>query len=713
MPKRRIAVITAKADNSEQKAILSGITDAALLLNCDIVVFTNIYNHWIIDEFLNFENIIYDFFAPELFDGVIITCEAYMDLSMIDSVIEKIRNSGIPAVAVGKEISGFYSVLSDDAADMELITEHLITIHGIRDIDILTGRNDDPTALQRLSGCLKAFEKHGIPFDESKVYYGNFWNNTGEELASRYLSGELPLPQAVICTNDYMAYGLCDVLTAGGVAIPDRVSVTGYDCTDSRIYYYPFLTTYRRNRHKMGIDAMKLLFPDENIPYHDDDNLIYGNTCSCGVNRSQLSDEIRSARIGMNRTVAISVAQLTDRLTLCRTLAEYTSVIKEFFYLLHDAEKLYLCLDKAWNTAAYEGEDFMCFAIDESSCDSPVMFHNDVLLPALTEEHERPIIYYFTPLHFQTRLFGYIVLRYNAPHSYDSGLRDWSKIAANALEFLRMKNDIHYLRQCLRDSTLYDSLTGFYNLRELRKIMAAVDYKDNSLYAVKLSFSTDQELFRGEDYRSDIISAVAGTIKQAGVNHEIFCRAKDDLFLILSKNSDRLFFDRLKAMIHHCLIGRYDETVVSVAYAVKSNVDDSALTSICETAERLALEMSDKIRERSTQTHYKALLQIRSSIHSSPKSVPGTMELSKRLCVSDGYFRTIYRKCFGVSYNQDCIDARIMLARYLLSTTAMSIYAISVKCGYTDEKYFARQFRQYVNCSPSEYRNKYYSPLKS
>ncbi len=709
MSKRRIAVITAKADDSEQKAILGGIVDAAFSLDCDVAIFSNINNHWVIDEFLNFENVIYDFFVPELFDGVIVTCEAYRDLSMIDGVLEKIRNSDIPAVAVGGEISGFLSVLSDDASEIEQIVEHLITVHGFRDIDILTGRGKDPVAALRLSACLKAFEKHGIPIDKSKIHHGNFWNNTGEELARRYLSGELPMPQAVVCTNDYMAYGLCDVLTAGGVAIPDTISITGYDCTDSRIYYYPFLTTYRRNRRKMGIDAVKKLFPEENILLDDDnDNLILGNTCSCGVNSEQLSNEIRSMRFNKDRTVTISVAQLTDRLTLCRTLSEYTCVLRDFFYLLHDASKLYLCLDTAWNSSAYEGEDFLCCAIDQASCDAPVTFHNNVLLPALSEEHTRPMVYYFNPLHFQTRLYGYTVLRCNTAHSYDSSLRDWNKIAANALEFLRMKNDIHYLKQCLRDSTLYDSLTGFYNLREFREIITAVDNEVNSLYAVKLSFSTDEELFRGENYRSDIISVIASAIKRAGVNHEIYCRAKDDLFLILSKNSDALFFDRLKAMIHHSIISKYDETVVSVTYSAHSNVSDSELVDICEKVEHLALEASDEIRERNSLTYYKALLQIRNSIHSSPKNTPDTLELSKRLCVSEGYFKSIYKKCFGVSYNQDCIDARIMLARYLLCTTAMSIYAIAISCGYTDEKYFARQFRQCVGYSPSSYRGKVY-----
>ena len=46
-----------------------------------MVVFSNIYNHWIRDEFLNFENVIYDFFDPSGFDGVIVTAEAFLDIS--------------------------------------------------------------------------------------------------------------------------------------------------------------------------------------------------------------------------------------------------------------------------------------------------------------------------------------------------------------------------------------------------------------------------------------------------------------------------------------------------------------------------------------------------------------------------------------------------------------------------------------------------------
>ena len=41
-----------------------------------------------------------------------------------------------------------------------------------------------------------------------------------------------------------------------------------------------------------------------------------------------------------------------------------------------------------------------------------------------------------------------------------------------------------------------------------------------------------------------------------------------------------------------------------------------------------------------------------------------------------------------------------MKACYLLITTAMSIYAVAVNCGYKDEKFFARQFGEFKGCSP-------------
>ena len=90
-----------------------------------------------------------------------------------------------------------------------------------------------------------------------------------------------------------------------------------------------------------------------------------------------------------------------------------------------------------------------------------------------------------------------------------------------------------------------------------------------------------------------------------------------------------------------------------------------------------------------------------------PEKQPSLSQLSKQLCVSQGYFRSVYRQCFGISYNKDCINARLMKARYLLLTTAVSVYGAAVSCGYSDEKYFARIFGKNTGCSPMEYRKRF------
>ncbi len=470
MSRKRIAVITARADDGEQGEILLGITEAAMSLGVDTAVFSNIYNHWITDEILNYENIIYDLFTPEVFDGVIITAEAFRDFSVQDGVVEKIRKSGITAVVIGRELAGFTTVNSNDGADMEQIAEHLISVHHFTDIDILTGGENDPSSRQRLGGCIRAFERNGIKIKKNKIHYGNHWTDSGEALAQRYIKKEIPLPEAVICTNDYMAYGLCDALVKKDIKIPETLSVTGYDYIGGRIFHYPFITTYKRGRREMGIEAVNIILQAE-YAAEEGVRFIGGDTCSCGTDSSQLAAEITGERINQHRIIGESTAQFASRLTVCRTLAEYISVLGEFSFLLKPFGELRVCLDTEWNGAEYGGKEFLCCKISDD-CESLTPERISGVLPSiLTKKNEKPMVFYFSPLVFQTRLFGYTVIAYDRPSVYDFRLRDWQKNAGNALEFLRMKNDIHYLSECQRVSPLYDSLTGFYNLGKFRNIL--------------------------------------------------------------------------------------------------------------------------------------------------------------------------------------------------------------------------------------------------
>lgn len=704
--RRRIAVITARADASEQRDILYGISEAAFRKDTDVVVYSNIYNHWQDDDLLNYENIIYSLFEPDLFDGVIVTAEAFRDITIINDAIDKIRAAKIPAIVIDGKIDGFKSVYSDDETDLEKMTEHLITVHGFTDIDILTGSRDNATSQRRLNGCKRAFGKHGISLDNIRVYYGNFWNDSGEELARRYLSGEIPRPQAVICTNDSMAFGLCDVLSEAGVDIPGELTVTGYDQTGGdhtagRIYHYPLLTTYRRNRRKMGRDAVVAILGGSPIQ-DNSDRFVSGNTCSCGICRSQLLDELIAEKIDQYHTVMSTVAQFSGRLTTSRTLEEYTGAVSEFFYLLHGADRLFLCLDSTWNSERFNGDEFLCCAIGNEYSEPPIKFSSgETPVPFITE-HDSPVIFYVNPVCFQTRLYGYTVLEYNRPASYDFSFRDWNKTVADTLEFLRMKNDIHYLTQCQRQSALYDSLTGFYNLREFESIVEEAGH-NFCIQAVKLSFPDGGEYLFGENYRSDIIAETASSIKRVCAQHEICCRTDDNTFLILFKRENGMFPEKLKISLHNEVYSRHDERQVIITY----HSSDNTLVGELRSAVSLNAERDvGLISERRRLPHYNELADIRNRIISVPNKMPKLSEVSRQMCVSEGHFRLIYRQCFDVSYNRDCINSRVMKACYLLYSTAMSIYATAVSCGYDDEKFFSRQFRQVTGFSPAEYRKK-------
>ena len=153
--RRRIAVITARADASEQRDILYGIFEAAFREDTDVVVYSNIYNHWQDDNLLNYENIIYSLIEPDLFDGVIVTAEAFRDIKIINDTIDKIRAAKIPAIVIDGELDGFKSVYSDDETDMEKMTEHLITVHRHRHTDGKQGQCRFAKASERLQARIR------------------------------------------------------------------------------------------------------------------------------------------------------------------------------------------------------------------------------------------------------------------------------------------------------------------------------------------------------------------------------------------------------------------------------------------------------------------------------------------------------------------------------------------------------------------------------
>lgn len=68
------------------------------------------------------------------------------------------------------------------------------------------------------------------------------------------------------------------------------------------------------------------------------------------------------------------------------------------------------------------------------------------------------------------------------------------------------------------------------------------------------------------------------------------------------------------------------------------------------------------------------------------------------------YLSALFKQCMGMSLSQFIIRTRLDAARDLLSEYGVSVREAALSCGFSDEKYFMRQFRKKEGMTPGEYR---------
>ena len=86
---------------------------------------------------------------------------------------------------------------------------------------------------------------------------------------------------------------------------------------------------------------------------------------------------------------------------------------------------------------------------------------------------------------------------------------------------------------------------------------------------------------------------------------------------------------------------------------------------------------------------------------STPRSLD---DYAGRLGISKSYFQHLYTELFSISFQQDIIQFRMEHARYLLTTTDLTLSQIAEICGYNNEVHFYRQFKQLTSITPAQYR---------
>lgn len=148
------------------------------------------------------------------------------------------------------------SIGFDNRAAMATLVKHAIDL-GHRKIGMISARvSTNDRARARVEGARAAMSDAGLP--ELIVEETDYGIAEGAAAFDRLLSRDPDL-SLVLCGNDVLAAGAIQAAAASGIAVPQDISITGFDDISLAQLVTPGLTTVRVPHRAMGDAAAKAL----------------------------------------------------------------------------------------------------------------------------------------------------------------------------------------------------------------------------------------------------------------------------------------------------------------------------------------------------------------------------------------------------------------------------------------------------------------------
>ena len=175
-------------------------------------------------------------------------------------VYDYLRQNGTPYVIAWAHdpLQPHPSVGFDNRRAMQALAERVIA-QGHRRIGFVSARREgNDRARNRWLGALDATRAAGLA-DGDVTLVETVYSIEAGRAALRQLMAQDPRPTAVICGNDVLAAGALLEAGAMGVAVPDALSITGFDDIEIAEILTPALTTVHVPHRRMGEIAADLL----------------------------------------------------------------------------------------------------------------------------------------------------------------------------------------------------------------------------------------------------------------------------------------------------------------------------------------------------------------------------------------------------------------------------------------------------------------------
>ena len=188
-------------------------------------------------------------------DGV-----AIMTSEMDEKFIDEFNSRGIPLVFLdtGKPQKLISNILIDYAAGIDAAVEHLVSL-GHTALGFIAGPSTLASARVRRKAFINSLKRKGVRLDASFIEEGNHRVDGGHHAMARLLD-QSARPTAVLCSNDMTAIGAMGAAYERGLAVPEEISIAGFDDIEISAFTHPALTTVRLSRPEVARVAFRSLY---------------------------------------------------------------------------------------------------------------------------------------------------------------------------------------------------------------------------------------------------------------------------------------------------------------------------------------------------------------------------------------------------------------------------------------------------------------------
>ncbi len=524
------------------------------------------------------------FELPDLrdFDGVVIFGSGLDFKDIVEMILSRCREAGVPVIMQGAEREGISYIGSDNYQATRDLCAHLLERHKVSKIVFFAGTPDSHDSNLRLKAIQDHLEENGCSGYLKEVFYTNWENAAASRRVNELCATEEGLPDAIICANDGLAMESCLAVFNNGYSVPDDVIVTGYDFINDSQIFDPAIASVDQCLTEMG-EAAGILW--EQIVKGEVENgtsriipcrFVPGDSCGCYEDRN--SDMIRR-KVGRDGFANRSMTTYFNRkLDNIDSVVLGSSTFDEFKRNLHDllvrdhvyeGDSFHVLLEPNFGLSIYDSDIKMrtkgyshnrevLYSSEDGVSYNGEVFAGRELIPGYKADGENHL-YVFLPLHEGDSVYGYIIFRDCIEKVYNRYLHTYQNRMNLVFEKFRHALTLDQINIKLMDLMRKDPLTGVKNRMAYedkeKYLQSLVNSESDTEFAIAMFDVNNLKLINdtgghdaGDDYLKRCCHLICRIFK-----HSPVYRVGGDEFLAVLCDEDYDGREELRAELISCM----------------------------------------------------------------------------------------------------------------------------------------------------------------